>query len=342
MTEKFIQLPGRALVVLVGVAFLLPISSRAQRGSPDYLAVHHLWRVGFNEVEALAGTQVQGDYWYNWDTTVQSTERVNGEFLHAGSDSTEGNLSAVQWNDAPSGTGTGTYTTSNLHGVSCGGTSDSYSSADSLVVSLPAIDNLPYNSALWYFEPGTPGAVPVAGGYAYQFANLTFNKNCGVEDTCPGTVSWSEIDPLGQISIDSSGHLESTRGDGACSYDSAVQGGLDDWTITEPIFVNSPESLVHPQEEETLRWGTGYQTRKFWSVVDVCSWSVPTVALYETFGVFSNPGVISGWPDPTPSSSSGYNYTTYVFYDTIGANEASYDPSPTYTSSTPPISTTRD
>ncbi len=336
MSGRLIRLPGPALVTLVGAAFLLPLSSWAQCGSADLLAVHRLWRIGFNEVEVLAGTQVLGDYWQNWDTSVQSTERINGEFLHSGSDSTQGNRSAVQWNDAPSSAGTGTYTTSNVHLASCAGFSSTNVSSDSLVVLSPEIDNLPYNSALWYFGPGTPGAVPVAGGYAYQYADLAFNKNCGVDDTCTGTVSWSEIDPLGQISVSSNGYLKSMGGGSSCTYESAVQAGLNGWTLTYPIFVNSPNSLIHPKAEETLPLGAGYQTRKYWAVVDACLMSVPSVALHEVFGTFGNPGVVSGWPDPAATGASGYNYTNYIFFDTIGANGASYDPSTTYTSSTPP------
>jgi hypothetical protein len=62
---------------------------------------------------------------------------------------------------------------------------------------------------------------------------------------------------------------------------------------------------------------------------------VPSVAIREEFGTFQNPGVISGWPDPPITSASGFNYTSLIFYDSIGA-DGSYNPEPTFTSGSPP------
>ena len=325
------------LLTLVGVLLSIPTLGVAQCGSPDFLKVHHLWRVGFNNVEALAGTQVVGDYWYNWDTYVESTERLDGALLHYGTDTGIGGLSGVQWNDAPSAVGVGAYTTSNYHRAVCDVNQTEDTSSDALTVSDPTIGNLPYNSALWYFGPGTPDAVPTGIGYAYQMANLTFNKNCNVGDTCTGTAAWSELDPPNNISVSSAGQLRSTSG-GTCAYDSAVRATLDGWTVTDPIAVNSPEFLWHPEDEETLPHDSGYKTREYWSIGDACvpdPNSVPSVAVREEFGQFSNPGVVEGWPDPSITHNPGFNHTTWSFFDSIGA-WGSYDPAPTFTSGSPP------
>jgi len=58
--------------------------------------------------------------------------------------------------------------------------------------------------------------------------------------------------------------------------------------------------------------------------------------LHETFGNFSNPGVVSGWPDPSPTGSSQFNYSAYVFADWIAADGPSWNPAPVYTSSGKP------
>jgi hypothetical protein len=334
-TVKFLSRTVHVLRSVVVFAFLAELAF-GQCGSPTFLRVHHLWRVGFNEIEALAGTQVVGDFWYNWNTSVSSAEYRNGSLLHYGTASGTGDLSSVQWNDAPSSVGVGTFTTSNFHSAQCGSNYTSSSSGDSLAVVSPTISNLPYNNSLWYFGSGTPDAVPIYGGYAYQYADLTFVKNCNPGDTCSGSPSWSKVDPSGLISITSGGRLKSAAG-GTCGYDSAVTATLSGWQIAEPIMVNSPEFLAAPRDPDTRQWNSGYQTWVYWVVADACSPAnaVPSVALYETFGAFHNPGVISGWTDPTATGASGYNFDTYTFYDAIGA-WGSYNPTPTFTSQSPP------
>lgn len=100
--------PILAGISVLGLGILLPMSGSAQQcgvlSGPNtdtfLLRVHHLSRVGFNEVEALAGTQVIGPYEGNWTVYITSTETRNGGTIHSGSNSGQ-TLTGVQWNDPP-------------------------------------------------------------------------------------------------------------------------------------------------------------------------------------------------------------------------------------------------
>jgi hypothetical protein len=62
-----------------------------------------------------------------------------------------------------------------------------------------------------------------------------------------------------------------------------------------------------------------------------------SVPVHESFGVFSNPGVISGWTDPPPGGSDNFGYTAYIWYDQVGANNTGWNPAPTFTSAHAPF-----
>lgn len=197
---------------------------------------------------------------------------------------------------------------------------------------------MPYNNSLWYFGPNTPQPVPVLGGYAYQYANLGFDKNCSANDNCAGTVVWSKLDPLELISLSSVGRLESKK-EGTCVFDSTVRATLDGWQIAENILVNSPTGLIPELPDQTVPWGSdGFETRKFWRVIDACpeQFGVGSVAFREQFGMFSNPGVVSGWPNPAATSAGNFNYSTFAFIDYISAH-GPYNPQPLFTSGQAPF-----
>lgn len=120
-------------------------------------------------------------------------------------------------------------------------------------------------------------------------------------------------------------------------FDSEVRATLDGWTKAELILVNPPKSLWHPRNEDTVPWNTGYQTHEYWSVADACgppANAVPSVAFREQFGSFSDaPG--TNYPVPPITSSAGFNFGTYAWFDTIGVF-GTYTPTPTFTTSQPP------
>ncbi len=355
MIGEWNQLSRSALAALAGAAFLLPGPLEAQcvgettdGETTQFLAHRYVKRKSLNNVESQAGTIVIGPYRENWDTEVLSTAYRDQTVTHSGAASAQNAASYVTFNDTPSSDGVGTYSNVNSHQASCDVypyTTNIGLSSDSQAVEAPTIGNMPFSSALWYFGPGTPGAVPVnvghySGSYAYQYANLTYNTNCLSNDVCDGAPTWGEIDPEGAISVSSSGVLESTGGHDACSRDSAVTATLDGWqVVSEPIFVNRPVGVrrASNQSVRTTVWRDGYRTIHPWEVYDTCGQKIPSTALNETFGSFSKPGVVSGWPDPPESNSSGYGAASNEYWeDSIAATSNTWDPDPVYTGSAPP------
>lgn len=302
----------------------------------------HLWRVGFNNVESYSGVEVDGPYWYNWYKYVSASVSRNSTQLYSGAYDGFNYSYILQWNDSPSSTGTGTYQKSSYHYTSCGSYAVDDTLNASLTVNQPTIGNLPYNNGLWYFGPGTPGAVPIgSGGYAYQYAYPTFNTNCGTGDVCTGTPQWTHIGS-GYVSLSctscSSPTLTSIAA-GTCNYDDGVSASMAGFsTDTTSIMVNAPKFFATAQSSATQAWNSGYQTFVYWYVKDECSSPnlVPSVAMNEQFGTFQNPGVIAGWTDPSPGNPANFNDGTYEVYDTVGAYGSTWNPTPTYSQSGPP------
>lgn len=336
-------------IILCGHAYAQPCHDMTIPQQPTtFVMIRNAARTGFNNVTFSAGTQVLGPYWFNWTAFVSTTAYVNNTAIGSGQNQGNsnnpiiGNLAYISWNEQPSARGTGTYRNYNYHRSSCD-IGDGFQLIDEdwtsafLSVSIPQISQLPYNNSLWYFGPNTPSAVPVLSGYAYQYANLVFDKHCTFGDSCTEAVVWSKVDPLGLISLDSNGRLDAVK-EGTCSYDSLVRATVDGWQITADILVNSPKALVSERPDLTISVSpSGYQTSKFWRVVDACpeQYGVGSVALHEEFGTFMNPGVISGWPDPIASFGSGFNYTQWAFEDFISAY-GSHNPQPVFTSAQEP------
>ncbi len=302
----------------------------------QFLAHRYVKRRSLNNVESQAGTIVIGRYAENWDTAVQSTAFRDQTQTHYSVASAQNAASYVTFNDTPSSDGAGTYSNSNSHQAYCDVSPYAANigfSSDSQAVKAPEIGNMPDSNALWYFGPGTPGAVPIhvgrrSGSYAYQYANLTYNTNCLSDDVCAGAPTWGEIDPEGAISVSSSGVPESTGGHDACSRDSVVTATLDGRQVAgEPIFVNRPVGVRRPSKPSvrTVVWRDGYRTIHPWEVYDTCGSIIPSVALNETFGDFSKPGVVSGWPEPPESASSGYVVSDEYWEDSIGATSNTWN-----------------
>lgn len=292
---------------------MLPIRPVCTGQTPTAILAHrYVKRTSINNVQSQAGTWVRGTYAGNWDTFVRQRAYYEGLQSHpTGTDTTQNGDATVTFNDTPSSKGTGTYSNSNYHEANCDVPPFAQStgtSGDVQEVDAPEIENLPDSNALWYFGSGTPGAVPVnvgyGGGFAYQYANLTYNKNCVFNDTCSGTPSWGENDPEGAISVSSSGVMTSTKGHANCEYNSAATATLNGWTVSTPgILVNWATGVTKPSNEdvETIRWqdsgglGDGYMTKHPWQANDNCgSNAIPSMAINETFGIFDRFGVTTG------------------------------------------------
>ena len=217
--------------LLLALALLLPVLGVAQNqciGTTTQLLAHrYVKRTTINNVQSQAGTWVVGSYAGNWDTYVQQTAKYEGSQSHYGTQSIQNGPSTVTFNDTPSSKGTGIYSNSNGHVAYCDQwpyTTSIGTSSDTQEVDAPEIENLPAGNgegvpSLWYFEDA-PSAVPAhvgySGSYLYQYANLTYNKNCLGNDTCNGDPTWSEQDGEGSITIDSNGKVSSTGPSDEC------------------------------------------------------------------------------------------------------------------------------
>jgi hypothetical protein len=329
------------LRLILSLSLVLGLSATCSGQCGDSVrlyAVNHVDRSAFNTVDTLAGTQVIGDYSFNWYTYVSASVTKGGQQLHSASDDGY-EISGVQFLDAPSDYGPGTWLSSNYHYAECDVYWTDYVSTPSRTVNQPTIGNLPYENYLWYFGPGTPGAVPtVNGGYYYQYANLTFNKNCGAGDTCSGTPTWSEDDPNGYISLSCStcsGSTMQSTGAGTCSTtDSSVTATLNGWAVGPVnIGVASPSELISAGYLTTPWEGSGgYRSFVYWNVGCNCEYFlVQSVPLHEYFGTFQNP-TSNNWGNPTATGNSAFNINADTFADQIAvADNASLNPHPVYT-----------
>lgn len=336
------------------IPLLLPIVALGQCTGPTTTVWHNgnVVRSGPNQVWSWAQSYVTGDYADTWSVTVSATTALNGSQTHSGQDAaSSGQIATVQWYDAPSSLGSGTYTEAEKHSFSnsCGGSQGPYNDNDTLTVNKPTISGFMQNGTLWYLGPGTPCQVAAQNGaYYIQCVHLTFNTNCGSGDTCTDTPQWTITSSNGQASLNAtSGNSVTliaggTRGN--CEYDSSVAASIGGFS-TDPyaVVVNSPGNLISAPGNQTIPWtqgiDTGYKSQVYWNMGDECSPANDMIGLplYETFGTFANPGVTSGWSSPTPTWATTFNYDMYTFFDTIGASNASYVPVPTWTAYNPPF-----
>lgn len=155
-------------------------------------------------MDALAGTQIVGDYWYTWAGSISSTEQVGSTTIHTGYAGVgyggnngfiaDGTAAGLQWDDSPSTSGAGAYGLSNSH-VAWSQCSDyyPYSTSDSLTVNKPTMTGY---DAVWFL-----GAT---GQSQSGYANITYetaHTNCGASDTCTDTPSWTATGNTSEISF---------------------------------------------------------------------------------------------------------------------------------------------
>jgi len=355
---------GLAAVALCGL--LLPNPAAAQLcadNSTTIYWVNHLWRTASNNVDALAGTQIVGDYWYTWAATISSTEQVSSTTIHTGSASVGyggnntivagGTAAGLQWDDPPSTRGAGAYSLSNYHQAysECGGGVLTQVTYDSLSVNQPTIGGTPITTqtpyALYNLGSGTADPIYTSNGsenYSYnQSVVLTAQTNCGVSDTCNDTPQWTISSPASTLNLSTSSGSQTTLrvgpSMGNCQYDTPVSfsiGGFSSSTLT--FAVNSPTAL-----NRTLSFTSaipfGYQTGIQYELLDACFphnvfWTMP---MSEQFGLsWSYGSGVAGWNPPTPDPWASFNVNYYTFQDNIFASCSACIPTAVYTESAAP------
>jgi len=131
-------------------------------------------RSGSNQVWSFAQSWVSGNYATTWTATVSASTTVNGSPTHSGQNTQlSGNIATVQWYDAPSLYGSGTYAEADTHTFSdtCGDYAGPYSYNPSRTVNTPTITGA---NGAWFLGGGSDAA----NAY-YNQAALTGNSNCG-------------------------------------------------------------------------------------------------------------------------------------------------------------------
>ena len=239
-------------------------------------------RVGSNSVVASAGSETFGDYWYDWAAYVQSTEYVNSTVLHTGEQQAGyGGQALIQWTDAPSSAGTGTYSNSNTHvwQSSCGDYG-SLPSSSSLAVSPPARPDYASGqpTALWYLGPG----VTSDGNYSAQTVFTPGNPNGAT-----GTPTWVIANGSDKLSLSCTNCTNPTataiKQSGGCqSYDVQVNTSYDG-LVSDPfyLFVNRPWNTVATNDPVGGTWvyslamGNGYETHVNYQISGLCALDPP-------------------------------------------------------------------
>lgn len=223
--------------------------------------------------------------------------------------------------------------------------------SSSHTVQRPAISGFGSGGAMWYLGPGTDSQVLAQDGhYYYQRYTLNFNSNCDPAGACTETPYWTLTTAPG---VPQQAYLSSSSGQsvtitsgpntGNCQWSTTVKvsiGGFE--SEPQQFAVNSPSHLVSQGALNiTLSYYGGYVSQVYWAVADTCTPAQALIGLplHEGFGTFSNPGVVSGWPDPPPLGAATFNFPSnmYIFFDSIGAAASAGVPSPVYTSPNPPF-----
>ncbi len=349
------------MMATLGV-FATNVMAQCYDGSTAWYLVHHVRRTASNNVESLAGAQVVGDYYYDWNAQVTSAVTTNPSGGHSGSKSVgyggndqpgiSGTYAHVVWEDQPSTVGTGTYTLAvstawNDESPCSDSQSLTLSPNDSLTVSQPTISGLFSGNAFWNLGPGTSDPQATTTGNYYQSVSLTFNSNCNPGEPCTDTPAWSLSTTNNQTSLSATSgstvtlQKGSTLGD--CQYHSTLSasiGGLS--SANYSIAVNSPGSLSHTTET-TGAWGTGYTTYWSFEVLDVCTPAhnvllpVPISEDFPGSPAFSDENGGSGYYHVTPDN---WDYTDWAtsstFIDEIGQNGPAPSPAVYFDVTGPP------
>jgi len=314
------------LNLVLGLGLLASLSSWAQCSDSSTLhyAVDGLARIASNNVRATIGTQTTGDYSDYWDAAASGYEYVGATQIHSGADSVgwggndvpgyPGTIAGWYWNDSPSTTGAGSYTTSVTHRTDslCSDILVTTSSA-SLTVNQPTISG---PNAVWYLGNGQNQT-----GYAYV-TNLTAVGNCGGSDTCSSTPSWTVTGNSTEISLQCTSCVSQTvtaqhRSDTFLDIDITISiGGFSSdpfpFTVYAPYEISCCYALTDSPVSD------GFVTRAYLNLLDRFGDNLPGLALNESFtsGDIGDFTPFTGWSTP---SASGISAGWTSFYDQMYA-----------------------
>jgi hypothetical protein len=303
---------------LLSALFLFNSDSKAQCSdySTLHVAAHSLTREASNSIEEIAQTYTTGNYWYTWNASISSTVTRSGSLLHSSSNSVGyGYVAQLEWHDAPSTTGSGTYYMSNLHGAqsSCGG-STSYSTSDTLYVNKPYISG---GNSAWFLGSGVSDS---ANGY-YNQASLTANSNCNAGDTCAATPYWTVTAGSSKVSLSCSSCSAQTL----TAIAGSVTGSDISLTISiagftsEPFYfsVGTPKTVVSSINGTPISdaaFNDGFKSTIYYSTRDNFNNVMPSIALNEQFGSTTNDQP-NNWANPSAGGISSYG--SYEWFDTL-------------------------
>ena len=314
-----------------------------------------VFRTSTNNVQQKAAAWVTGDYYYLWSTGVTATAYKDSVARHSGSATAPAGQGAlIYWDDAPSSTGTGYYSVTEMtyYESPCEslirGPFTSGEQIDKPTITLPA-DGIFAPTSLWNLGPGTDNYIPT-GDYAYRQAiTITVNNHCSEIDTCTDTPTWTINSPASTLVLSpttgTSVSLSKGTAMGNCKTDTPVTVSLGGFSSDSTTFgVNSPGQVVsRPELAFTENYNTGYRSNIYWAVTDVCPGGadrLTSLPYYEAFQNWQFPGVINGWGADAAESNAGFNYDPdpTVFRDQIWAfdTRGTWNPHPVWTSEDPP------
>jgi hypothetical protein len=298
-------------IILLGAASL-----PAQVCSDSTTVLHtseNVVRSASNQVWSFAQSWVTGDYATTWTASVSATTTFNGSQTHSGGASQSGgNIATVQWYDAPSTYGSGTYAEADTHTFSntCGGSGGPYNYSPSLSVAQPSITGV---SGVWYLGGGSDST----NGY-YNQAALTGNPNCNSGDTCSNTPAWSVTANASKVTLTCSVCTNQTV-TGSVPSDAVgdIQISMNIGGFAAPAFsftVDTPASLDSAMAPYDTDYYDGFYSAIYYNTLDEFGNLMSSISLNEQF---SSPGCSSpvsnfcpdqtnNWNKPTAYGLSGY------------------------------------
>lgn len=287
------------VLTITSVLFSGSLRAQCANSTTAHLAVLNLSREAGNSVLALAGTQTVGDYWERWDSYVQATEYRNYQVVRSGNHQVGyGGIASLEWHDAPSSIGTGTYALYSYHRAEseCGDATDR-SRDTSLIVSRPSVTKpLGLESGIWWLGGASSGNFNGAdpdNGF-FNTGTFTGNSNCGGSDVCdqPTWVVTAGSDKLSlsctncTVTTATSLKHSQTVNDIQIRFFVGGANGLG----SDPVYytVNYPKEIVYQAYSSTfpnltVPFNDGYVTTLPYKTLDMSGYALPRIAYNEVF-----------------------------------------------------------
>jgi hypothetical protein len=296
---------------------------------------NYVVRAGGNDIWTYAGSHVEGDYYYNWYTSVTMTEYKNG-FVFQGrqnifnDDDQGGYPFMITYHDAPSVHGPGVYALQTFHEFDCFYEVSYYDfvqpPVEYLTVQKPSVNNYGIQGVWWL---GGAGMSDPNNGY-YNVAVLGANKNCNPGDFCNETPSWSITQGASRVSMSSStgSSINLTAVQPSVSVGDVQVvfniGGF--YSDPLPFTVNRPYKLGSAGAPYDAPFNDGYVSYIYYYSYDRFNNLMPSIALNEQFGTWLNDDPSNNWAKPTAFGVSGYppdSVSQHYWYDQIYHHQCS-------------------